>query len=106
MKKILLLLAASAAAFAGTVSYQVTVDTTGLGSGFVEFQFNPGSAGGQSATASLFGFVPLGGLSGSPSTSGAATGTLAGNNVVLTNTAGANPNSYLQGITFGYRPKD
>lgn len=101
MKKLILLLATAAISFAGTVSYQVTIDTTGLGSGFLDLQFNPGSAGGQTATASITNFVPSGGLSGSPTTTGSVTGTLAGGNLVLTNTAGLDPNTFLQAITFG-----
>lgn len=101
MKKLILFLAAAAVSFAGTLHYQVTVDTTGLGSGFLDFQFNPGSPGGQTATAAVTNFVPAGGVPGVPTTSGSVTGTLAGGNLVLTNTAGVDPNAYRQAITFG-----
>lgn len=101
MKQLILFLATTAVSFCGTLHYQVTVDTTGLGSGFLDLQFNPGSPGGQAATATVTNFVPWGGVSGVPATSGSVTGTLAGGNLVLTNTAGMDPNRYHQAIDFG-----
>lgn len=101
MKRMILLPMAVAVSFAGTLHYQVTIDTTGLGSGFIDLQFNPGSPGGQAATATVTNFVPLGGVTGVPVTSGSVTGSLAGGDLVLTNTAGVDPNSYRQAITFG-----
>lgn len=101
MKKLIPLLALAALAYAGPVSYQVSIDTTGLGSGFLDIQFQPGSTGGQTATASVTAFVPVAGLTGTPLTTGSVTGTLAANNLTLTNTAGIAPNTYIQNITFG-----
>ncbi len=59
------------------VQYQVTVNTASVvtTTGFLDFQFNPGNASSQSATAVLSNFSG-GTINGAPSTTGNVSGTL------------------------------
>ncbi len=86
-------------AAAGSIQYAVTVDTSSLNgtSGFLDFQFNPGNALTQAATAQMLSFSG-GTLAGSPANGGDVTGTLPGT-LTFMNTAALNE-SY-QGFTFG-----
>jgi hypothetical protein len=96
---LLAFLAVGKPALAGSVSYNVSVDTSTLSgqSGFVDFQFNPGP-GALAATAALSVFATDGSLQGSPQLTGAVAGTLPGP-VTLTNSTQFN--DYFEGITFG-----
>jgi hypothetical protein len=102
---ILLLLGVSAPspAHAGYVSYQVNVDTSSPPipgtDGFLFFQFNPGDATSQLATATVTGFQGVGGtLTTSAQYDGDASGLLPGSLTLVNDTA---LNDVLQGFTFG-----
>jgi hypothetical protein len=88
---------------AGSVTFNVTVDTSSLNgqSGYLDSQFNPGGSGAAAATASITGFTsdgalqpgaPLNGVSGD--VSGALPGTLTLNNSTAFNDS-------FEGFTFG-----
>jgi PEP-CTERM motif len=86
---------------ADPITFTVTVNTTAISgtSGFIDFQFNPGGAGAQSATVSLTNFNFTGGsLAANADLTGSATGLLPGN-VTINNTGQLN--DLFQGITFG-----
>ena len=79
------------------VSYLVTVDTTSLsGSGFLDFQFNPGVSS-QAASASVSSFNPAVGL-GAPVLAGNTSGTLPPS-ITLTNSSPYNDD--FVAFTFG-----
>jgi hypothetical protein len=88
----LLLLAAAPAGAA--ISYTVVVDTGSVSgtSGFLDFQFNPGNATTQAATATITNFTG-GTLSGAPQISGNVSGTLPGTITFANSTA---LNEYFQ----------
>lgn len=95
------LLGANTVLAASFVTYSVTVDTSTLDgqTGFVEFQFNPGTDLTPAASVDIRNFTNASALSGLAQTIGGAVGTLGGNNVTLNNTGGWN--DYYQGYTFG-----
>ena len=74
------------AAEAGVI-YHVTVDTSSVSgtTGFLDFQFNPGNATSQPATAVISGFT--GGTFGAPSTTGDVSGTLPATTTFVNDTA-------------------
>lgn len=89
----------SAVPASADVAYAVTVDTSSLNgtAGFQEFQFNPGNATSQPATAQVINFTSAGGmLTGPPANSGDVSGTLPGT-VTLMNDQPFN--DYLQPFT-------
>jgi hypothetical protein len=86
-------------AAAGSIQYSVSVDTSSLNgtSGFLDFQFNPGNASTQAATAQMLSFSG-GTLAGSAADAGNVSGTLPG---TLTFMNSAALNESYQGFTFG-----
>jgi hypothetical protein len=91
-------------ATAGSVQYLVTVDTSAVNttSGFLDFQFNPGSSDSQPATAQITKFIAGGGaLAGSPSVSGDVTGTLPATVTMVNESLPVAFNDYFQPFTFG-----
>ena len=86
---------------AGSVTYQVSVNTSALEgqSGNLDFQFNPGGLGSEFATATVTSFQASGGLLSQPATlTGDASGSLPG---TLTLDNGTAYNDVFQGFTFG-----
>jgi MYXO-CTERM domain-containing protein len=73
------LLAAHPAIAALVTIYDVSIDTTSIAaqSGFLDLQFNPGTATALAATATVSGFL-AGGTLGSPTVDGSVTGALPG----------------------------
>lgn len=93
--------ATTSVARADTITYNVSVNTSQIvgTSGFLDFQFNPGGAGAQSAFVSILNFSSSGGtLSNTAQTSGAAAGMLPAT-VALNNSTSYN--DLFQGFTFG-----
>jgi hypothetical protein len=99
----LLLAAAAGSARAGSVTYNVSVNTSSLdgSSGYIDSQFNPGGSGALPATAAVSGFVtdgslqsaaPLNSISGSVSGMLPATLTFSNNTIF---------NDYFEGLSFG-----
>ncbi len=90
----------SGIAFANAVTYDFTVDTSSISgqSGWLDFQFNPGTLGSQAATATVTGFN--GGTldSGTQQLTGDVTGTLP---ATLDFDNGSGFNDYFQSLTFG-----
>lgn len=98
--RISLLFTALAVASADPITYVVNVNTSslsGLGTGGIDFQFNPG---GTSSPASLEiqNFTSDGALVGTPSVTGDVTGTLP---AMLTFVNDTPFNDYFQNFTFG-----
>jgi hypothetical protein len=98
---------AAASASAGTISYSITVNTTGLagsGPGFIEFQFNQAnSLTSLTATASISLFASSGytfNAGGSGGSTG-VTGSLAAPPIVIPNDAGAANFYDIAVTTFG-----
>jgi hypothetical protein len=99
MKIVIGLLLLGAAAFGGQIQYLVNVNTTTApSSGYLDFEFNPGDATSQAAFVTISGFVPGGGLTGSPVTAGSTSGTLP-SPMTINNTAFFN--DYFQAFNFG-----
>jgi hypothetical protein len=81
-----------------SVTYTVNVDTSSVsGTGFLDFQFNPGNATSQAATVQISQFTG-GTLTGAPSSTGNVAGTLPGTLNLANSTA---LNEYFQGFTYG-----
>ncbi|MCC6367247.1 MAG: NF038129 family PEP-CTERM protein [Bryobacterales bacterium] len=98
MKKLVLLSLLLASAAFGA-QYQVTVNTIGApASGWLDFQFNQGLTGSQSAFVTIGAFAPGGNLTGSPVTSGPVSGTLPSTVTINNSTAF---NDYFQAFNFG-----
>jgi hypothetical protein len=100
---LVLLASVAAPARAGSVTYDVTVDTSSLGgtSGYIDSQFNPGGSGAAAATATVTGFSPGGSLqSAAPfnGISGSVSGMLPGTLTFTNNTAF---NDYFEGFSYG-----
>jgi len=99
-----LVLLSAGSATASSVQYLVTVNTSPVNttSGFLDFQFNPGDASSQSATAQIMNFNSGGGTLvfnlGSPQASLSVSGTLP-DTVTLVN--GTPVNDYFQEFTYG-----
>lgn len=88
---------------AGFVSYQVSVNTSTLSGqgGNLDFQFNPGGIGAESATATITNFQMIGGILSQPAVlTGDAVGSLPG---TLTLDNGTAYNDAFQGFTYGNR---
>lgn len=87
-------------AWAGAATYTVTVDTSSVSgtSGSLDFQFNPGLFGSQSATLQVLNFAGDGTLSGAPILTGHVTGALPG---TLSFDNGTGFNDYFGGFVFG-----
>ncbi len=86
---------------AGSVTYQVSADTSPLNGqdGNLDFQFNPGSSGAQPATATVTDFHTVGGILSQPAAlTGDAAGSLPG---TLTLNNGTIYNDIFQGFTYG-----
>ncbi len=93
--------AATTTARADSITYNISVNTSQIAgtSGFLDFQFNPGGTGAQSALVSILNFSSSGGtLSNTAQTSGAAAGMLPAT-VALNNSTSYN--DLFQGFTFG-----
>jgi hypothetical protein len=90
----------SATAFAGPITYSVSIDSSSIAgtSGSFDFNFNPGPFTTQAASLQILGFTTNGSLTGSPSLFGNVSGTLP---ATLTFNNGAAFNDYFQGLTFG-----
>jgi len=85
---------------AGSVSYLVDVNTSAIAAqaGNLDFQFNPGSASAESATATVTNFQSVGGvLSQTATLTGDASGSLPG---TLTLNNGTGYNDVFQGFTY------
>ncbi|MGA2703350.1 MAG: NF038129 family PEP-CTERM protein [Isosphaeraceae bacterium] len=88
-------------ACAGLVTYQVSVNTSALDgqSGNLDFQFNPGGLGSESATATVTNFQTLAGILSQPAMlTGDATGSLPG---TLTLNNGTAYNDVFQKFSYG-----
>jgi hypothetical protein len=86
---------------AGSITYDVSVDTSSLNGqpGNLDFQFNPGGAGAESATATVTNFQTVGGIPALSSTiTGDASGVLPAT-LTLNNSAAFN--DIFQGFTYG-----
>ena len=86
---------------AGFITYHVNVDTSSLSgqAGNLDFQFNPGDATAESATATVTNFQSVGGILASSNTlSGDASGLLPGTLTLVNDTPF---NDVFQGFTFG-----
>jgi hypothetical protein len=99
----LLLAPGFGSARAGSVSYNVTVDTSSLNgqSGYLDVQFNPGGVGAASATATVSAFASDGALQPGAQlngVSGSVSGMLPG---VLTLTNSTAFNDYFEGFSHG-----
>lgn len=95
------LMCALAAPSSAAVAYTVTVNTSAVNgtSGFLDFQFNPGNATSQPATAQIANFQSTGGaLTGVPAVTGNVSGTLPGTVTFVNSTA---LNEYFQGYNYG-----
>lgn len=92
--------AASSTAKADALSYLVNVNTSSLvsASGYLDFQFDPGAAGAQAATASITNYASTGMLSAAPTTVGAVSGVLPGAITIGNSTAF---NDYFHAFTYG-----
>jgi hypothetical protein len=91
----------SAMPVAAAVAFSVTVNTSSVSgsSGFLDFQFNPGNATSQAATAQIVNFTAAGGsVTGVPSINGNVSGTLPGTLTFVNSTA---LNEYFQGFNYG-----
>ena len=83
------------------VTYQVSVDTSGITgqAGNLDFQFNPGDSSAEVATASVTNFQTVGGILSQPAAlTGDAVGSLPG---TLTLDNGTAYNDAFQGFTYG-----
>ena len=88
-------------AYADFVTYQVSVNTSTLSGqgGNLDFQFNPGGLGAESATATVTSFQTVGGILSQPAMlTGDATGSLPG---TLTLDNGTLYNDVFQGFIYG-----
>lgn len=87
-------------AFAGPITYQVTVDTSSVSgtTGSLDFNFNPGPLVTQAASLQVLGFTSDGSVAGTPTLTGDVTGGLPG---PLTFDNGSGLNDYFGGFTFG-----
>jgi len=86
---------------AGSVTYLVNVSTNPIAgqAGNLDFQFNPGSASAESATATVTNFQSVGGVLSQPATlTGDASGSLPGALTLNNSTA---YNDVFQGFTYG-----
>jgi hypothetical protein len=86
---------------AGSVTYEVSVDTTAIGgqAGNLDFEFNPGGLGADAATAAVTNFQTIGGVLSQPAIlTGDAVGSLPGS---LTLANGTAFNDVFQGFTYG-----
>jgi hypothetical protein len=100
---IVLVAGLSAGTASASVGYIVTVDTSSVAgsTGFLDFQFNPGNATTQAATAQIINFDPGSGvLLGVPEVTGNVAGTLPGTTTFVNSTA---LNEYFQQFKFGTR---
>jgi hypothetical protein len=97
---LVVLAALSARPAAAAVGYLITVDTSSVSgtSGFLDFQFNPGSASTQSATAQILNFTSDGILVGVPQINGNVAGVLPGTTTFMNSSA---LNEYFQQFTYG-----
>jgi len=98
--RILLLLSALIPAASATVEYSVTVDTSSASgmSGYIEFQFNPGSGGSQLAYADILNFMTYGTLTPPGTNTGDSSGQLPA--PVMQDNA-TSFNDYIEASTFG-----
>jgi hypothetical protein len=87
-------------ALADPVVEAVSVDTSSLNgtAGSLDFNFNPGPLGSQSASLQILNFSSDGSLTGPPSITGDVSGTLPG---TLTFDNGTFFNDYFEGFAFG-----
>lgn len=87
-------------AFAGVITYDVTVDTSSLlgTTGSIDFNFNPGSLVTQAASLQILDFSSDGTLAGSPALTGDVSGALPG---TLTFDNATAFNDYFEGFTYG-----
>ena len=94
------LICLTVAASADPVLEAVSVDTSSLNgtAGSLDFNFNPGPLGSQSASLQILNFSSGGSLTGPPSITGDVSGTLPG---TLTFDNGTFFNDYFEGFTFG-----
>jgi hypothetical protein len=91
----------SAMPAAAAVAYFVTVDTSSVNAtpGFQDFQFNPGNATSQAATAQITNFANTGGMfTAPPANTGDVSGTLPGPVTFVNDTPF---NEYFQPFTYG-----
>jgi hypothetical protein len=92
----ILAIAALTPALRADTAFSINVNTTGLGNGFIDFQFNPGPLGSSPAQVTIGHFT--GATAGNaPQTMGDVSGTLP--SVVIANSQGYN--DYFQELNFG-----
>jgi hypothetical protein len=106
----LALLALASPALAGPISYAITVDTsssffTGV-TGSLDFQFNPGDATSQAATATITNFLTDGTVGSvipptPPVTGGGASGSLPGTATIVNSALSPDSNELNQAFTYG-----
>jgi len=87
-------------ASAGTITYEVTVNTSSIAgtAGSLDFNFNPGPLVTQAASLQILGFSSDGTLAGSPTLTGDISGALP---LTLTFDNGTAFNDYFEGFTYG-----
>jgi hypothetical protein len=95
------LLCFASVASAGTITYEVTVDTSSIAgtAGSLDFNFNPGPLVTQAASLQILNFAGNGTLGGAPSLTGDVSGGPLPTTVTFDNGTGFN--DYFQGFTFG-----
>jgi hypothetical protein len=88
------------AAFAGPITYSVSVDTSSIAgtAGSIDLNFNPGPLITQAASLQILGFASDGTLAGGPTLTGDVSGSLP---TTLTFDNGTGFNDYFEGFTFG-----
>src|SRR5947208_4649576 len=87
-------------AWAGPITYDVTVNASSISgtAGSLDFNFNPGPLVTQAASLQILGLSSIGTLAGSPSLTGDVGGALPG---ILTFDNGTAFNDYFEGFKFG-----
>jgi hypothetical protein len=95
-----LVLFVASAAWAGPITYDVTVNTSSISgtAGSLDLNFNPGPLVTQAASLQILSFAGNGTLAGSPSLTGDVSGALPS---TLTFDNGTGFNDYFEGFTFG-----
>jgi PEP-CTERM motif len=96
-----LALLAGSPAWAGPITYHVSVDTSSIAgtAGSLDFQFNPGPLDTQAASLQILNFASDGSLAGSPQVFGDVSGGPLPSTLTFDN--GGPFNDYFDGFTFG-----
>jgi PEP-CTERM motif len=94
-------LLAASPAWAGPITYHVSVNTSSIAgtAGSLDFEFNPGPLASQSASLQILNFASNGSLAGAPQIFGDVTGGPLPTTLTFDN--GGAFNDYFEGFTFG-----